>query len=363
MKRQSIVAKKAEVDFRKKLFQQQVDGDVIFTDEFDAQGIVQILADRMQKTLTQMTSLNEKNIKLSPYVEIGAERCQRSLVMENDLKLSGAALDISYDMLKSCDYYREVFSKRRRPLRICCDANTLPFVSNSVPFVFCYETLHHFPNPEPIVNEIHRILSPGGHFFFDEEPYKQVAHINLYTGHKIYSRARLNRSKIRKIFDFFFSDTPCNEIEHGIIENHDLQITQWRRILSIFDEKDINLLSSIMKIHTKLYSPESYPKFILAYLAGGNISGVCRKPGHDPKNTTSIMDVIACPSCIESRNESILDYTGHSFLCHACGRKFSVIGGVVFLFSDRTLEILYPEIAGRTKGRNRSASVRSGRED
>ncbi|MEN4006265.1 MAG: class I SAM-dependent methyltransferase [Methanobacteriaceae archaeon] len=138
-----------------------------------------ILSDRMKKTFEQMILLKESGAVLSPYIEIGAERCQRSLVMENDLKATGAAIDISYDMLKSCDYYKDVFNKSKVPLRICCDANNLPFITNSIPFVFCYETLHHFPDPTPILKEIHRVLSPGGHFFFDDEPYKKVLHIQL----------------------------------------------------------------------------------------------------------------------------------------------------------------------------------------
>ena len=66
----------------------------------------------MKKTHDQMTLLQKLNITLSPYIEIGAERCQRSLVMENDLGLSGgAAIDISFDMLRSCNHYQDIFNK------------------------------------------------------------------------------------------------------------------------------------------------------------------------------------------------------------------------------------------------------------
>ena len=146
MKRQISDNQKGEIEFRKKLYSQQIENTTIFEDEFDAAGIEKILKIRMEKTLDQMTLLQNKNISLSPYIEIGAERCQRSLVMENDLGLNGgAALDISFYMLKSCDHYQTVFNKPKSPIRICCDANKLPFLTNSIPFVFCYETLHHFP--------------------------------------------------------------------------------------------------------------------------------------------------------------------------------------------------------------------------
>ena len=147
MKQQSVKSKKGEIEFRRKFFQSQVEGKCILNDEFNAKDIEKILSDRMKKTFENIILLKKSGVALSPYVEIGAERCQRSLVMENDLGATGAAVDISYDMLKSCDYYKGVFNKRKTLLRICCDANSLPFMTDSIPFVFCYQTLHHFTPP------------------------------------------------------------------------------------------------------------------------------------------------------------------------------------------------------------------------
>lgn len=351
MKQQSVKSQKGEIEFRRKLFQQQVEGKCIFNDEFDAKGIEKMLSDRMKKTFEQMILLKESGVALSPYVEIGAERCQRSLVMENDLGATGAAVDISYDMLKSCDYYKGVFNKRKTPLRICCDANSLPFMTDSIPFVFCYETLHHFPAPTPIVKEIHRVLSPGGHFFFDEEPYKKVLHVNLYTGEKIYSKKSLSASKIRKIFDYFFSKRSCNEVEHGIIENDEMPIGIFRQALTFFEEKNVKLQSPIKNIASELFNPKHYIKFLLAYLLGGGISGICRKSGVSIKREISVHDVLICPSCIENGRESKLSQKNLSFFCSECGHKFPISDGVVFLFSYKKFEELYPEIFEKvTKG-------------
>lgn len=145
LKRQQVVNQRGEIRFREKLYRQQVEGEKIFEDEFDGKGIEAILETRMTKTLRDMRLLQEYGILLSPYIELGAERGQRSLVMENDLGGTGAAVDISYALLKSTNHYQRIFKRSKSPLRICCDANNLPFMSSSVPFVFCYETLHHFP--------------------------------------------------------------------------------------------------------------------------------------------------------------------------------------------------------------------------
>ncbi|HSV50173.1 MAG TPA: class I SAM-dependent methyltransferase [Candidatus Acidoferrales bacterium] len=350
MKQQSGKTQKGEIEFRKKLFRQQVDGECIFNDEYDAQGIEKILEDRMKKTHDHLVSLKEKGIILSPYLEIGAERCQRSLVMENDLKANGAAVDISFDMLKSCDHYKDLFGKSKVPLRVCCDANNMPFMTNSVPFVFCYETLHHFPDPAPIVKEIHRVLSPGGCFSFNEEPFKKVLHINLYNAEKAYANRQPRRSKFRKIktvLDIFFARKTCNEVDHDIIENLDITIKTWKKTLKVFEEKNVNLHSNAItkKVDSEMFHPKNRTKYLLAYLFGGEISGVCRKAGSYNGNITPIADVLVCPSCLENGKESKLTSKSSALVCDNCNTIYPIHEGVVFVFTPKKLKELYPEIS------------------
>ena len=346
MPRQLTENQKGEIEFRKKLYFQQVEGKAVLEDEFDAAGIEKILEGRMKRTLDQMTTLRQRGVGLSPYIEIGAERCQRSLVMQNDLCADGAAVDISYDLLRSCNHYAEVFSRPKPPVRICCDANNLPFRTSSIPFVFCYETLHHFPEPTPITEEIYRVLLPGGCFFFDEEPYKQVLHINLYKGRKIYSGDSLNRSTTRRVLDRFFCAPSCNEAEHGIIENHHISVKSWKQALARFEEKDIDLnaASRYRILQSKLFSPTSYMRYFAAYLLGGTVSGVAKKRGNTARPSSSIYDALICPSCRQTGSEVLLHQRDSSFLCAECSRTYPVINEVVFLFSYDKFEELYPEI-------------------
>jgi len=349
VKRQALDSQRGEIAFRRKLVQQQVEGEVIFDDELDAEGIERILESRMKITLEQMTWLRDRGIALSPYVEIGAERGQRSLVMENDLGASGAAVDISYDALKSCEYYSRIFGKNRLPLRICCDASSLPFVTASVPFVFCYQTLHHFPDPAPVVEEIHRILSPGGCFLLSEEPYKRILHLNLYKK-RVRSGRISTAESIREFLDYYLSEMTCNEVEHGITENFSISVGTWRRALSAFGENQVKLQAfirlprSVKLVESDLFKPESYVKFILAYLFGGEISGICRKSGVGTTKTASIRDVLICPACMEEGCESELIEGYSSFCCQRCGAEFPIVNGVVFLFSYTKFEALYPEV-------------------
>jgi SAM-dependent methyltransferase len=217
-------------------------------------------------------------------------------------------------MLRSCSHFQNVFNKSKPPVRICCDANKLPFSTSSIPFVFCYETLHHFPGPTPITSEIYRVMIPGGFFFFDEEPYKQVLQLKLYKGKKIYSKKFINRSVIRKIIDRFFCDKSCNEVDHGIIENGNLPLKLWKQALSHFEEKEI-ILSSANFFRSNLFHPNSRLIFWAAYLLGGNISGRCRKAGIDRHQYRTIFDALICPSCRELHMEVQLRQEYLSFVC------------------------------------------------
>ncbi len=352
MRQQEVSSQKGEIKFRKQLIKQQIDGELIFEDEFNADGIEKILIARMTKTLAQMTELRQRKINISPYLEIGAERCQRSLVMENDLNSIGAAIDISYDALKSGTYYSKTFNKNKIPLRICCDANNLPVLSNSVPFVFCYETLHHFPNPIPILKEIHRVLTPGGFFFIDEEPFKRLLKIPLYMGKKIYSKGYQESSKLRSILDYYFSKLSCNEIEYNIIENYGIPLSIWRKGFNLFNKVEIyldtaiKLINSDKIVRTELYNPNNFFKFVLAFLFGGVLFGTCQKAGsiNEAQNEISIYDLLACPSCIENGYESKIIQENLLFFCKSCSTKFPVIDDIIFLLSHKKLKELYPEL-------------------
>jgi len=46
------------------------------------------------------------------------------------------------------------------------DAHHLPFVDNSMGAVICETVLEHVPNPAQVIAEAHRVLRPGGRFYF-----------------------------------------------------------------------------------------------------------------------------------------------------------------------------------------------------
>jgi ubiquinone/menaquinone biosynthesis C-methylase UbiE/uncharacterized protein YbaR (Trm112 family) len=344
MKHQTTESQKGEIEFRKKLSLQQTGGCVTLKGEFDVTEIRNVLNERMKETFEHLSALREKGVSISPYLEIGAERGQRSLVMENDLKCTGASLDISFDSLRSCEHYGKIFNKNKTPLRICCDINNLPFMDNSVPFVFCYQTLHHFPDPASILREIHRVLLPGGNFFFSEEPCKKMLHLNLYTKKEASSKNESKKIRtIDKIIDYFFADKHYIETDFGITENFDVSIRAWKKSLSAFEIKEMKVKTPVFG-DVDLCNTGNFPKVILAYLLGGLLSCICRKSGNNSGNNIQIIDTLACTVCRLKRNESRLARKDSFFECNKCGNKFPVIDGVIFLLSNDKFKELYPDI-------------------
>ena len=346
MKTQHIKNQLGEIEFRKKLVQQQIAGEKLFVDEYDRDGIIEILKLRMNKTYEQMSSLKQKNIKISPYVEIGAERCQRSLVMENDFESVGFAVDISRDMLESSNFYMKIFKKKKAPVKICADAYSLPFNSNSMPFVFCYETLHHFPDPEPIIREIYRILTPDGFFFFEEEPFKNQFNIGLYkVKNKIYSNGSLTKGKIFKLFDYFLGEKTCNEIDFGIIENDKIPLHYWMSILKKFNKNDVAIKTIIGTYHLKK-DISINPAKQLARLLGGTISGLCKKG--NGKNHFSYEDpeLLMCPNCKEGNFDmtTLKAKDIDKIECSICHHIYPIFNQIIYFLKQEKLKLLYPDV-------------------
>ena len=346
METQGIKSQQGEIEFRKKLVQQQVYGEQVFFDEYDKNGIIEILKLRMSKTYKQMSLFKQKNIRISPYVEIGGERCQRSLVMENDIDSNGFVVDISRDMLESSSYYMETFNKKKAPVKICADAYSLPFVSNSIPFVFCYETLHHFPDPEPIIIEIYRILKPNGYFFFDEEPFKNQFNLKLYKiKNKIYSNKSLNKSNIVKLFDYFLGEKTCNELDYNIIENESINLKSWLKILEMFDEREISIKTIIGAYYLKK-SISLNPARFFAGLLGGAISGLCKKSNNTGYLSYTGVGALLCPECKEGKFDLTTTMTKDidRIECSVCHSIYPILNQIIYLLKRGKLRTLYPDV-------------------
>lgn len=346
--RQSIDNLRGEVTFRAKLAQQHVTGDVLLPEYYRKEEHDTILRERVRTTRQQMGKLQRRGVRLSPFLELGAERGQRSLVLTNHFGAQGVAIDISFHQLRTAEYFARLFQLERLPLRICCDANYLPFKSRSFPFVFCYEFLHHFPSLGPVVAEIRRVLADG-FFFFDEEPFRRVLKVRLYRQkEKIYSQRALRKNAYIRLIHSFFSEPPCDEVEHGIIENNEISLREWAAALATFDAAEVDLLS--LDTFSSRLQRRIGLRNAANYLLGGTIRGLCRKQDGGYSAAPHELDqLLACPSCTIGAGKGELDRpalarVGESYRCPACGFDYPVRDGILMLLPREELRQLYPEL-------------------
>jgi SAM-dependent methyltransferase len=276
MTEQSLINKRGEVTFRRKLAEQHRGEKHHFDDELDEAGIMNMIDWRMHRTREMIQMQQNKRVKLTPFLEIGAERCQRSLVMENEFGYQGIAADISLDSLMFAERIADRYGHARMPLRICCDANKLPIRSGSIPFVFFYQTIHHFSDPSPVLSSINKILAPTGCLFFDEEPASVRVSCKFFLrGNKPVGLLQKILTKL-KLMDFV-SGIGSPEVKAGITET-DFTLCRWGKVLNGFDYSDVTVDSKLLhgnKLATLLHS-NGIARFWVE-LMGGNIHGLCRK--------------------------------------------------------------------------------------
>jgi ubiquinone/menaquinone biosynthesis C-methylase UbiE len=316
MQTQSINQKRAEVQFRKLLSQQHQGKKVFFPNEMTANEMEVELTKRIDRTQEDFLKLIKKNICISPFLEIGTEYGIRAAFLTSNFKAHGYGLDIAQAPLESAILLAKKFNFNKLPRFICADAYHLPFADNSFPFVFCYQTLHHFPNPQLIIEEIYRVLKPGGYFFFNEEPVSQKLNLHLFR-----RPTKLGwQYKLLKYTGLlpFISDIGKTETDYGILETS-FSLSTWQKILSLFTRKSITIeplfgAKLAPRFGTSFLHIPIYTNLHLALLGGG-ISAVCQKNGRF--GTRGPVHLI-CPD-----DGRVLKKKQRTLYCLQCRRIFS----------------------------------------
>jgi len=341
--------KLGEIFFREKLAIQHTTGEMVLPNYFDKKEHDEILRQRICDTQKRIKELKNKGITISPFVELGAERCHRSLVLVNDFDASGFVVDISYHQLATAQHFAKLFNLKKLPVRVCCDVMHLPFKTCSLPFTFCYEFLHHFPKIRPVIESINRIMSDG-YFFFDEEPFKRPR-VPLYKQkYEVSSTKYQTRSKVRLFLEKFISKDLCLEEEYGILENHQIPLSEWEKALRIFDSRDVTISSLRKKLQTRMNRGLNI-KHIPHLLLGGGIEGLCKKNMPDKKPSNSeIFNLLTCPECLNSNEgkEPTLIHESDCLRCPNCQTVHPIVDDIILLFRRKDLLELYPQFAQLT---------------
>lgn len=359
---QPLSAKLGEVRFRQKLVKQHLGKENSFTGEPGQKEIITILKERIDTTRRIFKRLEARGITLSPFLEIGAEKGQRSMVLVNDFGAGGFASDISYQSLKSGAEFAKILGYNKLPALVCCDAYHLPFTSGSIPFVFCFETLHHFPDPAPILKEVFRILTPGGVFYFGEEPVKQSFNLRLWRrGYRLNPLERF--LKTLGILPFL-SRIGATEVSHGILEE-EFSFRTWKIALKPFSKVEGLVSPVFFGPKSKFFKNGSGWKnpslatLFLVHLQGGGIECLAIKEGKPRTNNLTVRELgnfdqqnivvrgksyhvktsnemLICPDC----KSKLLKKESKS-ICPNCKRQFNLKEKVLMLLPTNIQKKLY----------------------
>lgn len=341
MKTQKLESKIGEVKYRQKLTKQYLGKNKFFPNEPNTKEIISAIKDRISSTKNDFIFLQKQKVNFSPYLEIGAEFGHRASILEEKYNCRGFALDLSLESLLQAQFFAKKLKIKKIPQRICADAYHLPFLDNSFEFVFCYQTLHHFPDPSPIVGEIYRVLKPGGHFFVNEEPVSQCLNLNLWrrpTKLRVWEKAL----KYTLILPFV-STIGKTETNHGILEET-FDIKTWERSLNCFENATVWLkpypFGPESKINKKRSTDWLKPNPVtrsLINLSGGGIKILARKGGHlQSKLDPQIEKFFACPQCLKA--------LGQGLLCTTCHLKYPEVKNIKVLLPKNTQSKVYPNL-------------------
>ena len=100
------------------------------------------------------------------------------LILQKDNRKELYGLDLSEEMLS--------VAKAKLPEQVKLmlgDSESLPFPDSFFDVVYCNDSFHHYPEPQKVLGEVHRVLKPGGTFLMGDcwQPYMGRAIMNFYA--------------------------------------------------------------------------------------------------------------------------------------------------------------------------------------
>lgn len=275
--------------------------------------------------------LRQSGVGLDQFIEIGAGSVQRSAALANNFGVTGVATDISIKSLWDAPFVLTLMGFSRMPIRICCDAHNLPFLSDTFQFAFAYQTVHHFSNPVPVLTELHRVLARNGFLFLNEEPMDSRLR-RIIRGQRMLSHppTRIQTIGYRLGVEKLFWDDGKWERSLGMTEarfDYDL----WKQAVASFSIQYMEV-NRKLKILTRL---EPSVSSILASLIGGNVKALMRKTtGQDW--TESFENRLVCLDC----HTPSLQNSSDNLVCGICQRIYPVVDGVIRMLPKELEEFL-----------------------
>lgn len=340
---QSLKSKHGEIKYRRLIAKQHAGEHTYFKEELNRTEIKKLLGERLLGAKKTFQDLKKRRLLSSPFLEIGAEYALVSTLLKNKFNLEGFASDISFYSLKKASYFAQVFNFRKLPGLVCADAYALPFRKNSLPFIFTYETLHHFPDPKPVLKEIYRVLSPGGVYFIGSDPVKQSLQIKFWRRP---TKLRPWEKLLKALLVLpFISHIGKSETEFGIIEEG-FDLNTWQKSLSIFNrvEAKITLYPfgpsfKMNNDHGQWSDINTLAKSYL-FLFGGDFQAICFKQSNTKTQILLDSNPFACPNCLNNDQSTLVKISARQFKCTQCSETYTKRDNIFILLPKSVKKIL-----------------------
>lgn len=99
------------------------------------------------------------------FLELGGESCFASGIFKSVFPDSTVyASDVSPNALRNAALPTSKFFPAAPDYFLAVDAENIPFGENTFDGIFALTMMHHLPHPVQMLNEVHRVLKPGGRF-------------------------------------------------------------------------------------------------------------------------------------------------------------------------------------------------------
>ncbi|WP_321473852.1 methyltransferase domain-containing protein [uncultured Paludibaculum sp.] len=331
---QSMSVKRAQVDFHN------------FASFGEPERVLAAYADENFRRGSVLKKNRDFICSLTPFAEVGANAGHTSYMLANEFHADGFALDLSADALRHGRFLRTAWDLKRSPVLTAGDATHLPFQDNSLAFVVSFQTLSQFLDVESVVREVHRVLAPGGVYYFAEEPVRRRLTLGRYR--VPYPERMTPREKWlydSGLLDFLASDVigADQEESFGIRQNHAFGLRDWADLLNKYFEtcrlitfpRERGWANQIAQ--TVIRWLPGRPEERVADLLGATLAAFCRKAGTLPARLP-LNQALACPDCQKPLNYKTPD----ELVCDACGFAAQQQDDVFNLLSTALRAELYP---------------------
>lgn len=169
-----------------------------------------------------------KHLELKPsqnILEIGfgnGKHFPQYIQMEPKLTLTG--VDYSADMCEAAKAWNSNLIKEGRLNIHCAETSALPFRNGEFDVIIAHNIIYFLNPPEPHLQEIKRVLKPGGTFLIGYRPRHSIEHLE-FTRHHFVLYETDELIELIKTTGFMISDQHTNNNQKSEVDGTSFQVT------------------------------------------------------------------------------------------------------------------------------------------